>query len=82
MGLEVLLAGAAQFHCHEFVATLLETLDNCYFTKLRASFLNLDDLANKSALDTVGFDSDEGTFSGHSLKFFDFFFNSKICFIN
>ena len=55
MLLEVLLARSAQFHCHKFVAALLESLD---------------DLANESALDTVGFDSDKSTFTGHSLKFF------------
>ena len=55
--LEVLLARSAQFHCNQFVAALLESLD---------------DLANESALDTVGFDSDKSTFSGHSLNFFKF----------
>ena len=70
----MLLARSAQFHCHQFVATLLESLD---------------DLANQSALDTVGLDSDKSTFTGHfskSKKFlktakkndFNFFFKIKI----
>ena len=50
MLLEMLLARATQFHCDEFIATLLETLDN---------------LTDQAALDAVGFDCDEGAFSGH-----------------
>ena len=48
--LKMFFAWLAQFHCHEFEAALLESLD---------------DFTNESALDTVGFDSDKGTFVGH-----------------
>ena len=50
MVLKMFFAWLAQFHCHEFEAALLESLD---------------DFTNESALDTVGFDSDKGTFVGH-----------------
>ena len=48
--LKMFFAWLAQFHCHEFEAALFESLD---------------DFTNESALDTVGFDSDKGTFVGH-----------------
>ena len=47
----MLFARSAQFHCNKFVTTL---------------FKSLDDFTNQTTLDTVWFDSDKGTFSGHS----------------
>ena len=53
MRLQVFLSGLAQFHCHEFEASLLEALD---------------DLADQSALDAVGLDRDERSLGRHALQ--------------